>query len=106
AMLRKKYDLSISEFKQAVDTASTTDPTTLIRLARAYNMGGKPDEAIAVLDKVMASPETPTQIKQFAQAERVRAVQAKGGAKPPAPAAAPAATPAPAAPKNLLSGAF
>lgn len=99
AMLRKKYDVSITEFKQAVDNAASPDPTTTIRLARAYNMAGKPDDAIAVLDKVMASPEVPAQIKQFAQAERVRAVQSKGGAPKP-PAAAPAATPAPAAPKN------
>jgi tetratricopeptide (TPR) repeat protein len=113
AVLRKKYDLSIAEFKQAVEGAATPDPTTQIRLARVYNVAGKPDDAIALLDKVMASSDVPVSIKQFAQAERVRAIQAKGGppkppATPPAPAAAPAAappatpaaTPAPAAPKN------
>jgi len=65
-------------------------------------MAGKPDDAIAVLDKVMASADTPAQIKQFAQAERVRAVQAKGGPKPAATTPAPAATATPAtpAPKN------
>jgi tetratricopeptide (TPR) repeat protein len=89
AMLRKKNDVAITEFKQAVDGATTPDPTTVIRLARVYTVAGKPDDAISLLDKVMASAETPAQIKQYAQAERVRAVQAKGGA---------AATPA--APKN------
>ena len=79
AMLRKKNDAAITEFKQALDGASTPDPTVTIRLARAYTVGGKPDDAIALLDKVMASAETPPQIKQYAQAERVRAVQAKGG---------------------------
>jgi len=33
----------------------------------------------------MASAETPAQIKQYAQAERVRAVQAKGAAATAAP---------------------
>ena len=86
AMLRKKHDVAITEFKQAVEGSSTPDPTTLIRLARVYTVAGKPDDAIALLDKVMSSADTPAQIKQYAQAERVRAVQAKGGA---------AATPAP-----------
>jgi len=33
----------------------------------------------------MAGADVNPQIKQFAQAERVRAIQAKGGAKPAAP---------------------
>jgi tetratricopeptide (TPR) repeat protein len=86
AMLRKKYDLGIDEFKQAVDGAAQPDPTTMVRLGQAYNQAHKPDEAIAILDKVMAMNDVHPQIKQFAQAERVRAIQAKGnGAKPAAP---------------------
>jgi tetratricopeptide (TPR) repeat protein len=99
AMLRKKYDVSITEFKLATEGVPDADPTTEIRLAQVYNLAGKPDDAISVLDKVAARPDLPVQLKQYAQAERVRAIQAKGGAKPPA--ATPAATPAPAAaPKN------
>ena len=95
-MLRKKNDVAITELKQAVDGANSADPTTVIRLARAYTVGGKPDDAIALLDKVMSSADTPAQIKQYAQAERVRAVQAKGGTAPtPAPGAAPATPPVP-----------
>ena len=99
AMLRKKYDVAITEFKQATENVPDADPTTEIRLAQVYNLAGKPDDAIAVLDKVNARPDLPIQLKQYAQAERVRAVQAKGGVKPPA--TPPAATPAaPAAPKQ------
>ena len=111
AMLRKKYDVAITEFKQATENVPDADPTTEIRLAQVYNLAGKPDDAIAVLDKITARPtcgqppEPPTagclpvQLRQFAQAERVRAVTAKGGVKPPA--TPPAATPAaPAAPKQ------
>src|SRR5216683_5735326 len=85
AMLRKKYDVAISEFKQSIEGAATPDPATMVRLGQAYNLAGKYDDAIAILDKVMAGADVHPQIKQFAQAERVRAIQAKGGAKPPAP---------------------
>ena len=98
AMLRKKYDVAIAEYKTAVEGASSPDPATQVRLATAYESAGKFDEAIAVLDKVMAATDINPAVRQFAQAERVRAIQAKGGgAKPPAaaPAPAPAAAPPP-----------
>jgi hypothetical protein len=54
----------------------------MVRLGAAYNQSGKPDEAIAVLDKVMAQTDVHPSIKQFAQAEKARAAQIKSGAKP------------------------
>jgi len=87
-VLKKKYDVAISEFKEAIDGAASPDPVTMVRLGQCYNQAGKHDDAVAILDKVMATPNLNPQIRQFAQAERVRAVQAKG------PAAKPAATPA------------
>ena len=84
AMLRKKYDLAITEFKEAVEGAGTPDPATMVRLGQAYNLAHKYDDAVAILDKVMADANAHPQVKQFAQAERVRAIQGKGGpAKPP-----------------------
>jgi tetratricopeptide (TPR) repeat protein len=89
AIPRKKYDVAIAEFRTAVEMASTPDPTSLVRLGLVYNMAGKYDEAIATLDKVMTAADVPPQIKQYAQAERVRAIQNKAaGAKPAAPPAA------------------
>jgi tetratricopeptide (TPR) repeat protein len=87
AMVRKKYDVAVNEFKFAVDNSATPDPATMVRLGAAYNLSGKPDDAVAILDKVMALPNLHPSIRQFAQAERVRAVQAKNGGKAPAPAA-------------------
>lgn len=105
AMARKNYPAAIEEFKTAVASGSTPDPATQVRLGAAYNLAGKYDDAIAVLTKVMETPEIHPQIRQIAQAERARAIQAKGGpAKPAAapaastPAAAPAPATAPAAP--------
>lgn len=86
AMARKKYDVAATEFKTSVDQASQPDPATMVRLGAAYNLGGKHDDAIAVLDKVLALTDAHPAVKQFAQAEKVRATQAKsGGAKPAAP---------------------
>jgi tetratricopeptide (TPR) repeat protein len=85
AMARKKYDVAIAEFKQSVEGSSQPDPSTMVRLAAAYNLSNKPDEAIALLDKLMAQPDLHPTIKQFAQAEKVRATQMKSG-KPGAPA--------------------
>jgi tetratricopeptide (TPR) repeat protein len=94
-LLRKNYDRAVAEFKAAVETAKDPDPTTEARLAAAYNKAGEYDEAIAVCDKLLALPGLHPTIHQVAQAERARAMRAKGGGKPPAPA--PAAPPAPAA---------
>jgi len=91
AMVRKKYDVAISEFKQAMDGASQPDPATMVRLSAAYNVTGKHDDALALADKVMAMPDAHPSIKQFAQAEKVRATQAKSGAKPAAVPAPPQA---------------
>jgi tetratricopeptide (TPR) repeat protein len=77
AMVRKKYDVAITEFKAAVDGAATPDGATMVRLASAYNQGGKPDDAITVLDKVMALPNLNATIKQYATSEKARAEQAK-----------------------------
>jgi hypothetical protein len=62
----------------------------MIRTGRALLAAKKPDEAITWFEKVMNSADAPAQIKSIAQADRVRAIQAKGGS-----AAAKPATPAP-----------
>jgi tetratricopeptide (TPR) repeat protein len=102
AMARKNYGLAIAEFKTAIELSKPPDPATQARLGTVYIKAEKYDEAIAILDQALAAPDIHPQVKQYAQAERLRAIQAKGGpAKPAAPppaAPAPAATPAPAAP--------
>ena len=41
-------------------------------MAGAYTDAGKPDQAVPVLEKVLAMPNLPDQIKQVAQAEKAR----------------------------------
>ncbi|MBL8226881.1 MAG: hypothetical protein JNL98_00325 [Bryobacterales bacterium] len=76
---RKKYDDAINHFKSAVELNG--DTSTMVRLGSTYNLAQKYDEAIATLDKVMAVADAPPQVKQIAQAERARAIQAKGAKK-------------------------
>ena len=90
ALVRKKYDVAVNEFKMSVEGAAHPEPAYEVRLASAYNAAGKYDEAIATADKVMAETETPTQIKQVAQSIRAGATVAKqkaagGGGATPAP---------------------
>lgn len=77
AFADKKYPVAVSEFKLAVDGAATPDPTTMIRLAGAYDAAGQTDEGIAELDKVLAMPNLPANLKPYAQSERARALAAK-----------------------------
>jgi tetratricopeptide (TPR) repeat protein len=81
AMARKKYDVAITEFKEAVDNSATPDPATMVRLASAYDQSGKPDQGLQVLDKVLAMPNLNPVIKNFATAEKARAEQAKNAKK-------------------------
>ena len=81
ALARKKYDAAAAEFKIATETAVEPLPTTLIRLAGAYTDAGKPEEAIPVLDKVLAMTNLPSQFTRVAQSEKTRAEKAKASKK-------------------------
>jgi tetratricopeptide (TPR) repeat protein len=78
ALTRKKTDEAVTDFEKGI--AANPDPVLMIRAGRALLAAKKPDEAITYFEKVMNSPDAPAQIKSIAQADRVRAVQAKGPA--------------------------
>jgi tetratricopeptide (TPR) repeat protein len=80
ASLRKKYDVAIAEFKLASDDPNP-DPATLVRLAQAYNNAGKPDDALAVVNKLLAAPDLNPVVKQYAQTEKAKAERAKSATK-------------------------
>jgi len=77
AAARKKYDVAASEYKTATETSSQPQPATFIRMGAAYTDSGKPDQAIAALDKVLAMPNLPDAYKKVAQSEKDRAEKAK-----------------------------
>jgi tetratricopeptide (TPR) repeat protein len=74
-LVRKKFDVAITEFKTAADT--DPQPAYLVRLASAYESAGKHAEAIAVCDKVLADPQLHPQIKQVATNIKNAAAAAK-----------------------------
>lgn len=77
AMVQKKYDVAATEFKASVDEASAPDAATMIRLATAYDEEGKPDDGLAVLNKVLAMPNLNPTVQRFANNEKTRAEQLK-----------------------------
>lgn len=101
AVVRKKFDVAIAEYKNAIAADDPPDATTLVRLAAAYNQAGQPEEALTTIEKVMAMDNVNPQVRSVAQAERVRAVQArnaKSGAAAPKPATPAAPEPTPVKP--------
>ena len=74
AMVRKKFDDAAKEFKTAVETGATPDPSTKVRLAAALNGAGNFDEAIKVLDPLLADTNLNPTIRQFAGQEKLKAV--------------------------------
>jgi tetratricopeptide (TPR) repeat protein len=87
AMARNKPDQAIEQFKKALETSPSPDSTTMVRLGAAYSKAGKYDDAIALLDKVIALKDLSPAVQQIAQAERTRAQQSKSkDAAPPQPA--------------------
>jgi tetratricopeptide (TPR) repeat protein len=104
-MARKNCDSALDYLGKAV-VGANPDPAKQLRLADANARCGKLDAAIAGFDKVIARADVPADFKAFAEKEKQRLAQRKGGAAAPAGTASPApgqsatpAAPAPAAPK-------
>jgi tetratricopeptide (TPR) repeat protein len=84
ALLRKKYDDSIADYKQALAVQATPDPATWVRLGQAYIDAGKLDDASASFDKALNTPNVNPQVKAVAQAKKDEVAKRKGAAsKPP-----------------------
>lgn len=81
AMVRKKYDVAVAEFKLSVDGAATPNLGDSVRLGAAYTQAGQPDEAIVALDKVINAPNASPVFKQAAEAEKKKATDAKSSKK-------------------------
>ncbi len=84
ALLRKKYDDSIADYKQALAVQATPDPATWVRLGQAYEDAGKLDDATDAFDKALNTPNVNPQVKAVAQAKKDEVAKKKGaGSKPP-----------------------
>ncbi|HUI54716.1 MAG TPA: hypothetical protein VLY04_07075 [Bryobacteraceae bacterium] len=75
ALLDKKWDVAISEFKLAVEGDPQDAYNT--RLASAYQSSGQNAEAIAICDKLLANPQLHPRIKQVVTNIRALAAAAQ-----------------------------
>ncbi len=66
ALDRKKFDTAATEFKTAMDT-DPQEPAYSVRLASALQSQGKNDEAVAVCDKILATPQLNPTIKSVTE---------------------------------------
>lgn len=78
AQVNKKYDEAIGEYKLAIETVA--DPVIVFRLGEAYMKATKWDDSTAAFDKVIAAPDTPAQVKQYAQQRKVEVAKMKAAA--------------------------
>lgn len=105
--VRKNYDGAVMNYKQALATASTQNPATLVRLGQVYMSMGKLADAEFTLNKAISSPNAQPQVTQVAESLKAEIAKHKpaapaGGtpaspASPASPAPAPATSPAPPA---------
>lgn len=81
ALVRKKYDVCAEELKAAVESAAQPDPSTMVRLASCQIRLSKFDDAIAVLDKALADPNSAPAVKNAAVQLKLDANKGKAAAK-------------------------
>ncbi|MGO9012062.1 MAG: hypothetical protein ACLQPN_18360 [Bryobacteraceae bacterium] len=75
ALQRKTYDAAIADFKLALE--GDPQPAYQVRLAVAYQEGGKNDEALAICNNLLADPQLHPTIRQLAQTVQAKAAHAK-----------------------------
>lgn len=73
--IRKKYAEAAEYFNKAI--AAQPDPVRMLKAGNAYRLAKKYDEAIAMLDRAIADPNSNDQIKNLAENEKKQAIQAK-----------------------------
>lgn len=81
ALVRKKYDVCASELAVAVENAQQPDPSTMVRLASCNMKLEKWDDAIAVLDKALADPNSAPAVKKAAMDLKLESNKAKAEKK-------------------------
>ncbi len=73
AAARGKYDVAVTEYKMAVDTAPLPDTVVMARLSNAYNETMQYAEALAMANKVLSTENLNPTVKNFAEQEKAKA---------------------------------
>jgi len=77
AMAREELEDAIAEFRTAVEIGSTRNPNIELMLAKGLTDAGKHDEAITVLDSLLADAQVAPQIHKLAEQQRLYTLQEK-----------------------------
>lgn len=80
ALVRKNYGVCASELSTAASLASQQDPSLMVRLANCQIQSGKPDDALAVLEKVLNDPNASGEVKSVAAQLKIDANKKKAEA--------------------------
>lgn len=81
ASVRKNWDLAITEYQAAI--AGSTQLAYPARLAATYQQAGRSAEAIALCDKILATPDLNATIKNFVNNVKANATRAATPAPAP-----------------------
>jgi tetratricopeptide (TPR) repeat protein len=79
-VLKKDYTAATDDYKKSLAVEATPNPATLVRLAQAYMDDGKYENADFTLDKAIAMPNAPAQVKSIAQAMKGDVARRKAAA--------------------------
>jgi tetratricopeptide (TPR) repeat protein len=79
AMVRKNYAVCAESFGKAAEMSMQTDPAILVRQANCLRQDKKLDEALAVVDKVLAMENVHPQVRKAATEEKLLINKLKAG---------------------------
>jgi tetratricopeptide (TPR) repeat protein len=81
AMVDEKYGECAANLKLSLDSAPHPDPALMVRLGFCYRLAKKYDEAVAILDKAIADPNSSDRIKQAAIQQKKFVDQSRAAGK-------------------------
>jgi tetratricopeptide (TPR) repeat protein len=81
AMVDQKYDECAAQLKLGLDSAPHPDPALMVRAGFCYRLAKKYDEAVAILDKAIADPNSVEQVKQAAIQQKKYVDQSRAAGK-------------------------
>ncbi|MGD0578816.1 MAG: hypothetical protein ABSC08_07800 [Bryobacteraceae bacterium] len=81
AMVDEKYEECAADLKLGLDDSPRPDPALMVRAGFCYRLAKKYDEAVAMLDKAIADPNSVEQVKQAAIQQKKYVDQSRAASK-------------------------
>lgn len=81
AMVDEKYGECAANLKLSLDSAPRPDPALMVRMGFCYRLAKKYDEAVAILDRAIADPNSSDRIKEAAVQQKKYVDQSRAASK-------------------------